>query len=54
MSETGISLKSQCTLRDYTHHIAANERFSGEVDTQLCESVKMSDLEEWQKHIVHC
>ena len=47
-----ISLPSQTTLRDYTHHIKAEPGFSGNVDIQLCNATKLGECEEWQKHVI--
>ena len=47
-----ISLPSQRTLRDYTHHIKAEPGFSSNVDTQLCNATRMGECEEWQKHVI--
>ena len=47
-----MSLPSQRTLRDYTHHVKAKHGFSAEVDSQLCHAAKLFQCEEWQKHVI--
>ena len=50
--QSGISLPSQRTLRDFSHHIQAKPGFSSEVDSQLCQSAQIEKCEEWQKHVI--
>ena len=52
MRKCGILLPSQRTLCDYSHHIKATPGFTMEVDAQLCQSVKLEEREEWEKHII--
>ena len=44
-----VQLPSQCTLRDYTHHLPAQPGFSQEVDQQLIEVAKLQTRKEFQK-----
>ena len=47
-----VHLPSQRTLRDYTHHVKANEGFSVDVDDQLCKAARMGDCEEREKYVM--
>ena len=47
-----ISLPSQRTLRDYTHHIKTEPGFSSNVDTQLCNAARLGECEKWEKHVI--
>ncbi len=47
-----ISLPSQRTLRDYTHHIKAAQGFSNEVDSQLCSAAGIDRIEEREKYVI--
>ena len=44
-----ISLPSQQTLRDYTHHIKAKPGFSANVDAQLCNAARLEEFKEKEK-----
>ena len=44
-----ISLPSQRTLRDYTHHMKAKPGFSADVDAQLCNAARLEECEERKK-----
>ena len=47
-----LTLPSQRTLRDYTHHVKAIVGFSGEVDRQLAHAAKVESCQEFQKCVV--
>ena len=47
-----LRLPSQRTLRDYTHIIKPSSGFSNDVDDLVVAEAKLSELEEWQKHVV--
>ena len=47
-----ISLPSQRTLRDYTHHTKAKHGFSTDVDSQLCHAAGLEKSEELDKHVL--
>ena len=52
MRQCGIWLPSQRQIPDYTHHIKVKPGLSGEVDAQLCQSVKLEECKQWQKHVI--
>ena len=53
LRESGaITLPSQRTLRDYTHHVKACTGFSDEVDQQLAEAAKITTCDEHEKLVV--
>ena len=47
-----LTLPSQRTLRDYTHHLEAGPGFSADVDGQLTHSAAINTLKEWQKCVI--
>ena len=47
-----VSLPSQRTLRDYTHHLKAAPGFSDEVDQQICNAAHISSIEERERYSV--
>ena len=52
LRDTGISLLSQRTLRDYTYSCKAATGFSSEVDQQLILASRVLVCEEWKKYVV--
>ena len=36
----------------YNHHTTAKPRLSGEVDAPHCQSVKIEERQEWEKHVI--
>lgn len=53
MRSTGVlTLPSQRTLRDYSHHIPSNIGFDAKIDEQLMIEAKSDSLQEFQKYVV--
>ena len=47
-----ISLPSQRTLRDYTHHIRPTNGFSAEVDMQLCQAANLKSSKKIDQYVI--
>ena len=47
-----ITLPSQRTLRDYTHHLKPGSGFSAGVDIQLCQAAKLDQCEERDRIVI--
>jgi len=47
-----LSLPSERTLRDFTHHCNAQVGFSFEVDQQLVNHPDVCGVEEWKRHVI--
>ena len=47
-----ITLPSQRTLRDYTHHIETKPGFSTKVDTEICRAAKIEQCIEREKFVI--
>lgn len=47
-----VSLPSQRTLRDYTHHTKAKPGFSAEVDSQVCLAAGLESATERERHVI--
>ena len=47
-----VSLPSQCTLRNYTHHVKATNGFSAEVDMQLCQAANLKSSTAIDQYVI--
>ena len=47
-----VSLPSQCTLRDYKHHVKATNGFSAEVDMQLCQVANLKSSTAIDQYVI--
>ena len=47
-----VSLPSQRTLRDYTHHVKATNGFSAEVDRQLCQAANLKSSTTIDQYVI--
>ena len=47
-----VSLPSQCTLCDYTHHVKATNGFSAEVDMQLCQAANLKSSKAIDQYVI--
>ena len=47
-----VAIRSQRTLRDYSHHTESHVGFSDEADKQLMSIADVAQVEDWQKYII--
>ena len=53
MKESGIQMPTRRTLNDYTHWVSAKPGFSYEVDVFLRTEVRVDELDNWQRYVLH-